>query len=97
MLNGSFQTILRGVVMPIGTPFTLAVSGNLTQGPLNFYIDGKFVRSVMLPADLLASSGNDKRLTFTNYSTGQTLLGKVDEVLVFDRILTSDEIAGLKF
>jgi hypothetical protein len=59
------------------------------------FLDGKNLGSVSLPADFILFPGTENSLTFTDYSTGRTFFGLVDNLMVFDQALSATEIYGL--
>jgi hypothetical protein len=72
---------------------------DLKEGQIVAYLDRKKVAEITLPRDFklrAATSdrgGSDKLWLFTNYSNGSVFHGLIDEFMVFDRMLTSDEFA----
>lgn len=95
MANGRHQVRVYNANVPMKKPFVLAVSGNMKSGPIQIHVDGRPIKSVPVPPGLDNTSTGDKCLTFVNCSTTDTLKGAVDEVQVFKRILSDNEIASL--
>lgn len=61
------------------------------------YLNGKQVANIDLPADFAfevagsASKDIDKKWIFSNYSNGDAFHGLVNELIIYNRMLTSDE------
>ena len=73
--------------------YMLAVTYNGTKA--KFYIDGKWKRSINLHGKI-AESLNDLHIGFTDdHPTPFTFQGKMDELRIYNRVLTAEEIANL--
>jgi hypothetical protein len=72
---------------------------DLKEGRIVAYLDSKKVGEIRLPKGFklrVATSPaaeSDKLWLFTNYSNARVFHGLIDEFIVFDRMLTSDEFA----
>jgi serine/threonine protein kinase/thiol-disulfide isomerase/thioredoxin len=102
MNNQRFNHTITGVNFQTMQWITLAVSCDLTAKQAVVYLDGKSLARIPLPDDfkleVIGSKAeqSDKVWTTTNYSNGGAFRGLLDELVVYGRILTDQEIASLR-
>ncbi len=100
--NGMMQTTVRsgdghesfiesGSVLPLKTWRHVVVTADSQQ--LQFYEDGKLVASA--PCAAMAASDSDTVWFGTDANATQVWDGRIDEVALFDRALTEEEIGAL--
>ena len=89
--NGEVSSIAGGSVLSQKKWRHVVVTADAEQ--LKFYEDGKLVASV--PCAALAASDSDTVWFGTDAKAMQVWDGRIDEVALFDRALTAEEIAGL--
>lgn len=99
--NGDYAQRIEGTAIQVNTWTTVVCTVNLPARRVLVYQDGKLAGTMQLPKDFAldvlqsADRESDKNWSFTNYSGGDTFHGWVDDLAIYDRVLTADEIAGL--
>lgn len=108
--NHRFTRPVGDVTIKAGEWVTLVVSVDGKAGQMVIYVNGKKANSIPLPQDFkpgiverdpnAASPGSepdwDKEWTFSDYSSGATFKGVVDELVVFGSVLTEGQVSQLK-
>ena len=61
---------------------------------LALYIDGQVARTATLSGNL-ANTWNETPVTIGAYASGEILVGKVDEVSIYNRVLSTAEIQSI--
>ena len=89
--NGDVLSIAGGSVLPLNTWRHVVVIADGKQ--LQFYEDGTLVATA--PCAALATSDSDTLWFGTNASATQVWDGRIDEVALFGRALTQDEVASI--
>jgi hypothetical protein len=89
--NGDVSSIAGGSVLPLKTWRHVVVTAD--GGQLQLYEDGKLVASA--PCTALAASDSDTVWFGTDARATQVWDGRIDELALFDRALTAEEIAAL--
>ncbi|MSU45941.1 MAG: hypothetical protein EXS42_02135 [Lacunisphaera sp.] len=81
---------------------TIACAVDLPRQQVVIFQDGRRVGEILLPRDFVLDvlknpqdlpSSND--LSFTNYSNGEVFHGWVDDLIIYNTILPSDELGRL--
>jgi serine/threonine protein kinase/thiol-disulfide isomerase/thioredoxin len=102
MNNQRFNHTISGVDIPLKQWVTLAVSCDLSAKQVVVYVNGKNAARVTLPDDFKLevigsrAEKSDKVWTPTNYSNGTAFKGLLDELVVYNRVLSDQEIATLR-
>jgi hypothetical protein len=92
---------LPGASIEDGVWVRMACSFDLAQRRMLVMLDGRTVGDIRLPDDFTFSvfgsraMETDRSFTFTNYSNGRTLAGLVDELTVYPRAMTEEEMGRL--
>jgi hypothetical protein len=79
----------------------LACSFDLPRRRVLVTLDGRKLADLTLPPDfslnVIGSKGDatDRLFTFTNYSSGQTFGGEIDDLIVCPRAMTEDQLSRL--
>ena len=89
--NGDVSSIAGGSVLPLKTWRHVVVTADGDQ--LQFYEDGRLVASA--PCAEVAASDSDRVWFGTDARATQVWDGRIDELALFDRALTAEEIAAL--
>jgi hypothetical protein len=100
--NLEFRHPVESLAVTNGQWITLALCFDLQSRRALVYADGRQADEVILPKDFDLAVINDatwresdKVLTFTDYSNGNTFKGLVAGILIFDRILSADQMRRL--
>ncbi len=99
--NKAFTHTFLGVVVERNQWHKIICAFDLGEKTVVTMLDGVLLETVNLPDDftlnVIGSPGDvtDRRFLFTNYGNGGTFLGYVDNLIVFDRALSQDEIADV--
>jgi len=102
MNNQRFNHTISGVDIPLQQWVTLSVSCDLSAKQVVVYVNGKNAARVALPNDFKLevigsrAEKSDKVWTPTNYSNGTAFKGLLDELVVYNRVLSDQEIAALR-
>jgi len=83
--NGSSYSVRADSILATGE--WMHIAGTYDGTDMKLYLNGKLVKSASPAGGLYSPSGN-----FTFSSSGETLDGKLDEVRVWNRALTANEI-----
>ncbi|SKA95199.1 Concanavalin A-like lectin/glucanases superfamily protein [Prosthecobacter debontii] len=93
----------KGGQLKRGKVADLAITHNVVDHSLTLYLNGEEVQKHVLASDFqfkpISKPGEpagDSVFTFTNYSSGSAMKGEVDELIVYNRVLTPREIRDLK-
>jgi hypothetical protein len=95
--NQSFSEDIEKAVLEEGKWATVACGVNVPGRKVVVYLNGKNVAKITLPKDFELSvvkskeKVRDKAWSFTNYSNGNVFHGWVTELLLYDRVLSSEE------
>lgn len=89
--DGDISSIVGGSVLPQNTWRHVVVTADGEQ--VQFYEDGKFVASA--PCAALGASHTDTVWLGTDARANQVWDGRIDELALFDRAITAEEIAAL--
>lgn len=101
--NGAYSFRIEGSRLRPEIWTVLVCTVDVAARQISVYQDGRRVGNIALPADFILDALNlpdaefqkNNVLTFTNYSNGQVFTGWIDEMLLYRRILTEDEVAKL--
>jgi hypothetical protein len=100
--NFEFRHSVEKLTITNGQWITLAVSVNLPSKKVVVYANGTPVDEVTLPRDFALDVTNDekwkesdKHLTFTDYSHGEAYRGLVGGLLVFNSVLSDEQVRRL--
>ena len=99
--NGDYAQRMEGTKIKTNTWTTIVCTVDLPLRRIVLYQDGKIAGIMMLPKDFVLdvlssdTGGTDKAWTFTNYSNSDIFYGWVDDLALYDRILTADEAGTL--
>jgi hypothetical protein len=100
--NFEFRHPIGSLAVTNGQWITLALVFDLQARRALVYADGRRADEVVLPKDFdfyvikdATWREPDKVLTFTDYSNGNTFKGLVSGVLIFDTILSADQVRRL--
>jgi len=101
--NGAYSFRIEGSRLRPETWTVLVCTVDVAARQISVYQDGRRVGHIALPADFIldvltlpdAQFQKNNVLTFTDYSNGQVFTGWIDELLLYRRILTEDEVAKL--
>ena len=99
--NGDYSFRIEHSLLRHDTWTVLACTVDIDARQVFVYQDGQRVGRILLPVDFVLdvlSNHNFQKnniLTFTDYSDGKTFTGWIDEMLLYDRVLTDEEVANL--
>ena len=98
--NGHVSYPIHNLTMTNGQWTTLALTVDLPSKSIAVYANGPRVDELQLAKNFVFDVDDewkerDKVLTFTDYSCGETFHGLVAELLIFDTVLTSDQVRPL--
>jgi hypothetical protein len=101
--NGDYKREIKGAPLEIGKWTVIACSVDVPRRRVVTCFNGRRVAEIDLPKDfelqvVKGQSGKedyDKVWSFTNYSNGKVFHGIVDELLIYDRALSEDELDRL--
>jgi uncharacterized protein YkwD len=97
--NGAFRQDLADVTLSVGEWTTIGSAVDLKARAISVWINGKSAGEISLPEDFELSvieseaKDRDKVWTFTNYSVASTFHGWVDELILHNRVLSTEEVA----
>ena len=97
--NGRLFREIKNVPLKKGVWTNLACGVDLNAKKVVAYIDGNKVTEFDLPRDFKldlageskARQNREKNWTFTNYASGDSFHGLVDELIIFNRMLSDEE------
>ncbi|HWB09360.1 MAG TPA: redoxin family protein [Pirellulales bacterium] len=99
--NQAFVHDVEKVALVEGKWKTIACSVDLSRGKVVVYSDGEKVDEFALPASFKLAvigsnvEGRDKVWTFSNYSNGNCFYGLADELLVYGKPLSDEQLAAV--
>jgi hypothetical protein len=91
---------IAGTDLRPGVWYRASVSVNVIERRVLVMLDGKKVADITLPADFAfrlgdpAVAADERAFMFTNYSSGETFAGEVDELTVFSRAMSESELTS---
>jgi len=95
--NGDYAQRMEGTAVKPNTWTTIVCTVDLPLRRIAVYENGKLAGTMSLPKDfvldVLAKDVKDKVWSFTNYSGGDTFHGWVDDLALYDRVLTADDVS----
>jgi len=93
--TSNFMHIYTGVDLSEDQWHRVVASVDPINKKIVVFLDGKNLGEVSLPADFILIPGTENSLMFTDYSSGRTFYGLVDNLMVYDRALSAPEIYDL--
>ena len=99
--NQRFVHTLAGVHLQVGRWYNISASFDLQAKTVVVMLDGELVGTIKLDSEFTldvigsASDPSDRNFTYTNYSYGGVFHGYVDNLIVFNRALSTDEMRDL--
>lgn len=97
--NHTFERELSGIQIQRDRWIVVACGVDLPQLKAAVYLNSKLVATIDLPADfkskVVEKAADDRFWTFSDYSSGGVFHGLVDEIIVYDRLLTDSEFRGI--
>jgi serine/threonine protein kinase/thiol-disulfide isomerase/thioredoxin len=95
--NHKFHSKLTATPLRTGAWTTLTLSFDASLRQAVVYVDGRRTDTVAGPATCDPwDEVKDREWTFTDYSNGRAFKGAVDELVIFDGVLSDDEVAVLQ-
>lgn len=100
--NGDFSQRIEGCTVLVETWTTIACAVDLPRQQIVIYQDGLRAGEILLPRDFAVDILNDPEnfgpqndLSFTNYSNGSVFHGWVDDLKIYNAVLSADELVRL--
>ncbi|MDI6708497.1 MAG: LamG domain-containing protein [Candidatus Thermoplasmatota archaeon] len=91
--TGEKYNFLTGYYLPIGESHHLAYTYDSATGEMKFYADGTLYSSTSFTAVALQTNNEPLRISSIRSKTPRTFYGAIDELRIFNRVLSSTELA----